>query len=271
MIFIILTFLIVGILVGILAGMFGFGGGIVVVPVVETFISIYKPEFLASSMQIAVATSLFVMIFTSLKTTYAHHKANNIIWNISLKLKAGLIVGAILGAAIASYLSSSFLKGVFIVFLVYTIIKLVMKMLSNAKHKVSEEANINTPSSILLYIYGLFTGFVSVVLGIGGSIVIVPFLRARNYQLTKAAAISSSIVPFLALFGTISYIVAGVNATQLPNYCLGFVYLPVAVSLIVGSLVGVSVGVKLSGKISQKLQNKVYLALIFVILAIMIF
>lgn len=272
MVFIILSFLVVGVVVGILAGMFGFGGGVVVVPAIETFISIYRPEFLAASMQIAVATSLFVMIFTSLKTTYAHHKAKNIIWSISLKLKVGLIVGTIVGAAIASYLSSSVLKVIFIVFLLYTILKLVTKMFSNAKNNISDETqSINKPSSLLLYIYGLFTGFVSVVLGIGGSIIIVPFLRARNYRLTNAAAIAASIVPFLALFGTVSYMVAGLHySLALPEFSIGFVYIPVAISLIFGSFIGVSIGVGLSGKIPQKLQNKIYLALMFVILAIMI-
>lgn len=270
MVFTILGFLIIGIIVGVLAGLFGFGGGLIVVPAVSTFIAIYKPEAISNSMQIAVATSLFVMLFTSLKTTYAHHKANNIQWSISLKLKAGLIVGTIVGATIASYLSSNVLKILFVIFLIYTVIKLVTKMISNVRYRIDEEGNINQPSSILLYAYGLFTGFISVVLGIGGSIIIVPFLRSRNYKLTKAAAISASIVPFLALFGAVSYIIVGYYALNLPAYSLGFVYLPVATSLIVGSFVGVSIGVKLSGKIPQKIQNRVYLILMFLILLIMV-
>lgn len=109
-------------------------------------------------------------------------------------------------------------------------------MLNSAKSEADEYCNnIDKPLPILLYIYGLFTGFVSVVLGIGGSIIIILFLRGCNYRLTTAAAIASSIVPFLALFGAISYIIAGYGLSNLPDYCLGFVYLPVAISLIIGS------------------------------------
>ncbi|OAM11782.1 hypothetical protein APD56_01020 [Francisella orientalis] len=101
---IVLSFVLIGILVGVLAGVFGFGGGLIVVPAIVIFISIYEPLFVSNSMHIAVTTSLFVMFFTSIKTTYAHYKANNIIWSIALKLKMGLIVGTVLGAAIACYL-----------------------------------------------------------------------------------------------------------------------------------------------------------------------
>jgi uncharacterized membrane protein YfcA len=108
------------------------------------------------------------------------------------------------------------------------------------------------------------------VLGIGGSIIIVPFLRGRNYKLATAAAISSSIIPFLALFGAISYILIGFSDSNLPSYCLGYVYLPVAISIIIGSFVGVSIGVKLSRIVPHKIQDWVYLACIIVILILMV-
>ncbi|ASG67868.1 UPF0721 transmembrane protein [Francisella halioticida] len=271
MISVIFCFVIVGVLAGILSVLFGFGGGIILVPAVAMYISVYEPIFTSNSMHIAVATSLFVMLFTSLKTTYVHHKANNIIWNVALKLKLGLIIGTILGAAIASYLSSVLLKILFIIFLIYSIIKLILKMLSNLKSKVSESnRSENKPSSKLLYIYGLITGFVSVVLGIGGGIIIVPFLRERNYKLTSAAAISSVLIPFLALFGAISYIIVGYGDSNLPSYCLGYIYLPVAISNLIGSFIGVSIGVKLSRIVSNKIQDWVYLIVIVVILILMI-
>ncbi|API87099.1 sulfite exporter TauE/SafE family protein [Francisella uliginis] len=271
MIFVIFCFALIGLLVGILAGLFGFGGGIIVVPAISTFISIYEPAYASNSMHIAVATSLLVMLFTSMKTTYAHHKANNIIWSVALKLKLGLIIGTVLGAAIASYLSSILLEALFIIFLIYTVLKLILKMLNNSKPNSKEICgNENEPSSKLLYAYGLFTGFVSVILGIGGSIIVVPFLRGRNYRLTNAAAIAAAIVPFLALFGAISYVIVGFSDPNLPNYCLGYIYLPVAISIVVGSFVGVSIGVKLSGKIPQKAQNWAYLVIMIIILIVMI-
>lgn len=90
-----ISFLLLGVLVGVLAGLFGFGGGLVIVPAVASFIVIYKPEFATNSMHIAVATSLFTMLFTSIKAAHSHHKAKNIVWGTALKLKIGLIFGTV--------------------------------------------------------------------------------------------------------------------------------------------------------------------------------
>lgn len=267
----IFCFVLVGLLVGVLAGLFGMGGGLIVVPTIATFMAIYKPEFASNTMHIAVATSLFVMIFTSLATTYAHHKARNIMWNVALKLKIGLVFGTIFGATVASYLSGELLKFLFIIFLIYTIIKWASKLLSKKSNILDEDAEIMYPSSKLLCSFGFITGALAVLIGIGGSVLVVPFLRHRNFQLTKAAAIAASITPFIAVFGTIIYIITGSGDTNIPAYCFGFVYLPAAVGIIIGAFIGSPLGVKLASIIPQKIQNWVYLIIIFIILLVMIF
>ncbi len=270
MIFILLGFVLIGLLIGVLAGLFGFGGGVIVVPAVMTYITIYEPEFASDSMHIAIATSLFCMIFTSLTTSYAHHRAKNIIWNLVIKLKAGLIFGVIFGAIIASYFSSEVLKVLFVIFMLYTIIKWFSTLLSNSKSSVAaEDLPVNKPSSKVLYIYGFITGTVSVLLGIGGSIIIVPYLKHRNYKLTQAAAITTSITPVLALFGAISYIILGADSSSAPKYCLGYVYLPAAIGIIAGSILGASFGVKLSKSIPNKIQNTIYLFIMIAVLLVM--
>lgn len=271
MIFIVLGFIFVGLLIGVLAGLFGFGGGLIVVPAVMTFITIYEPAFASDSMHIAIATSLFCMIFTSLTTSYAHHRAKNILWNIVLKLKGGLIFGVIFGAVIASYFSSEVLKALFVIFMLYTITKWVSKLLSNSRSSVAvEDLPVNKPSSKLLYIYGFITGTVSVLLGIGGSIIIVPFFKHRNYKLAQATAIATSITPVLALFGAVSYILLGSDSSSVPDYCLGFVYLPAAIGIIIGSMIGAIFGVKLSRSIPNNIQNTIYLFIMVVVLLVMI-
>lgn len=264
------SFLLLGILVGVLAGLFGFGGGLVIVPAVAAFITAYKPEFANNSMHIAVATSLFTMFFTSIKTTYSHHKARNIVWDTALKLKVGLIFGTVFGSIIASYFSSKILKVLFIAFLVYTVFKLLRKLLEKPNESLSKISDVKQKvSTKVLSSFGFITGTISVLLGIGGSIIVVPFLRNRNYTLTQSAAIATTITPFIAVIGTISYIVLGYDDINVPQYSLGYVYLPAAISIVIGAFVGASIGVKLSGKIPQEIQNWVYFAFVCLIVIVM--
>ncbi|WP_269078075.1 sulfite exporter TauE/SafE family protein [Francisella philomiragia] len=127
MLFLAICFIITGVIVGILSGLFGLGGGLTIVPLMMTFMSIYEPAYSSNAMHVAIATSLFVMIFTSSITTYSHHKSNNIIWEVAIPLKFGVIIGAVLGAIFACFLPGNILKIFFIIFLIYTIVKWAIK------------------------------------------------------------------------------------------------------------------------------------------------
>ncbi|MFC4892181.1 sulfite exporter TauE/SafE family protein [Pseudofrancisella aestuarii] len=268
MLLIAICFILTGVLVGLLSGLFGLGGGLTVVPVMIIFLSAYEPSYSANFMHIAVATSLFVMIFTSLISTYAHHKAKNIVWKVVLPLKIGVIIGTIFGAIAATFLSSKILKIFFIFFLIFTILKWAYKLFTNKK--TSNIIEFDEPKKILAGIYGFITGSIAVLLGIGSSVMIVPFLKHRNFSMSQAAAIASAITPFIALFGAITYIITGYNNVNIPSYCFGFVYLPAAVGLILGALIGAPLGTLLSTKIPYKIQNIIYLGFLILILFIMI-
>ncbi|WP_150465127.1 sulfite exporter TauE/SafE family protein [Francisella sp. SYW-2] len=269
MLFLAVCFIITGIIVGILSGLFGLGGGLTVVPLMMVFVSVYEPSFSANAMHIAVATSLFVMIFTSTITTYSHHKAKNIIWKVAIPIKIGVIIGAILGAILASFLSSKILKIFFIIFLIYTVIKWAAKSFSKKKKDGRASQRIE-PNNILSIIYGSFTGAIAVLLGIGSSVMIVPFLKHKNFTMGQAAAIAAAVTPFIALLGALTYIVTGFSEISLPHFCLGYVYLPAAIGIICGSLIGAPIGTRLSAKIAPAIQNIIYFAFLIIILIIMV-
>ena len=267
MILLALVFILTGLIVGILSGLFGLGGGLTIVPVMIVFLTVYEPSYSMNFMHVAVATSLFVMVFTSLTTTYAHHKAKNIIWEVVFPLKFGVIVGTIAGAISAGYLSGSFLKALFLSFLIYTIIKWVVKSRSTQKQK--EELNTQHPLKIISIIYGFITGSIAVLLGIGASVMVVPFLKHRHFSMSQAAAIAATVTPFIALFGAVTYIITGYGDINLPDNCLGYVYIPAAIALTVGAVVGAPVGTWLSGKVPVKVQNWIYLGFLVLVLIAM--
>jgi uncharacterized membrane protein YfcA len=262
-----LCFIITGLVVGVLSGLFGLGGGLTIVPMMIIFLSIYEPSYSTNFMHIAVATSLFVMIFTSLTTTYTHHKAKNIIWNLVFPIKFGVIVGTIIGAIFASYLSSDILKNLFLIFLIYTIIKWIIK--SFAKKIESNTLVVSQPLKLILLIYGFITGAIAVLLGIGASVMIVPFLKHKKFSMSQSAAIAAAVTPFIALFGAITYIITGFTDPNLPTNCFGYVYIPASIGLIVGAMAGAPIGTWLSSRVSANIQNWIYLGFLVIILIVM--
>jgi uncharacterized membrane protein YfcA len=141
-----------------------------------------------------------------------------------------------------------------------------VKSFKTSKAVVSHEPI--TPSNKLAVFYGCITGGIAVLLGIGSSVMIVPFLKHKNFNMTNAAAIAAAVTPFIALVGAITYIYVGLDVT-LPKYSLGFIYMPAALGMIVGAFIGAPIGTKLSSKIPQNIQNIIYFLFLLTILITM--
>ncbi|MCF6775217.1 sulfite exporter TauE/SafE family protein [Thiotrichales bacterium 19X7-9] len=264
-----LIFVITGIVVGILSGLFGLGGGLTIVPVMSVYLELTHVVGTEYTMHIAIATSLFVMIFTSLASTFSHHKKGNIHWQVAWPLGIGVLIGAVIGAIIAHLLNSEFLKIIFIIFLVYTIAKWILKTVKKPI-KNSENLTLVIPKTIILNAYGCASGFVAVILGIGCSVMAVPFLRHYKFSMPQSAAIAAAITPALAAVGATVYIILGYTSASLPHSMLGFVYLPATIGLIIGSFCGVPIGTWVSNKMPEKIQSIIYLLFLLLILIVML-
>lgn len=153
--------------------------------------------------------------------------------------------------------------------MIYAVIKWAVKSFS----KKSKSNNISQriePKMALSIIYGGFTGAIAVLLGIGSSVMIVPFLKHKNFTMSQSSAIAAAVTPFIALLGAITYIVTGLSDSMLPKLCLGYVYIPATVGMILGSLIGVPIGTRLSVKITPIIQNIIYFIFLIIILIIML-
>src|SRR5438093_11149733 len=119
-----ITLLVTGIVAGVLSGLFGVGGGIIIVPVL---IMIYSggtipPEYIV---QAAIATSLFTIIFTALSSAYRHSKQNNIVVSAALIIGVTSSVTVFLFSKAAIALSGDVLKKIFSVILILTAIRML--------------------------------------------------------------------------------------------------------------------------------------------------
>ena len=105
-------FALAGLFAGFLAGYLGIGGGLVLVPVLSWLFS-RDPATAGIAVQMAVATSLATMLFTSMSSLLAHHRRGAILWPLFRQLVPGLLAGALLGSIIADRIGNTALGNVF--------------------------------------------------------------------------------------------------------------------------------------------------------------
>ena len=116
-----IIFLAIGALAGFAAGLFGVGGGLIIVPLLYIVFTQmgYQPDVI---MHMALGTSLATIIVTSISSLIAHNKNSAVIWPVFKNLTPGLILGSFLGAGIAGLLSGANLQliiGIFVIWVAY--------------------------------------------------------------------------------------------------------------------------------------------------------
>ena len=119
-------YILLGIFSGFLAGLFGIGGGVIIIP---SFFFIFRwlgfPE--EALTQIVLGTSLGVIVFSSLASTYSHHIRKAVVWSIIKIIAPSICVGSALGAITASYIPSSTLQGLVAIFLIAVAVQMALQ------------------------------------------------------------------------------------------------------------------------------------------------
>lgn len=256
-----MTFLIyigLGIFAGMLSGIFGIGGGLVIVP---TLLICFKylgfPE--NHVMHLTIGTSLSIILVTVSNSMYGHHLNKNIDWNIVKKIVIPLIIGALAGSFVSKEIAANTLEVIFSIYVVLVSIKMFMDI------KIDRE--LKKTGRSLYSIVGFIIGFKSTILGIGGGTISIPFLTWRGQPMKKAVGVSASLGVPIALAGAASYIYNGLGLPDLPEYSLGFVYLPAVGGVVLTSSFFARIGAKISHKLPQQKMKKGF-ALFLMIVAV---
>ncbi|CAM4381461.1 MAG: hypothetical protein LEGION0403_FIIPPAGN_00703 [Legionella sp.] len=234
-------YLLIGAFAGIVAGLFGIGGGLIVIPsLVFVFqqMAVIPHEML---MHVAVGTSLAIMIITSLSAVIAHHKVGNILWSVLQKLWLGLIAGTISGSVLAAKIPNAWLKIFFGIFLLFVALKMLFDK--------SKEPSESFPKPWIIFLVCFFIGLTSGLLGVGGGILIVPFMIYCGIPARKIAGISNSCAFTIAVIGAITFIITGLNETTEIPYTLGYVYWPAILLVGATSSMFAPIGTKLHYKL----------------------
>lgn len=233
-----LLYLAFGALAGILSGLFGIGGGVVIVPFLVWQLGTQgvNPDLL---MVMAVATSLATIVITSVSAVYAHHRRGGIDWPVVRQMVPGILLGSVLGSIVAHHLPVQWFKLLFALFLLFVAARMGLGQ--------SQSSTRPWPrSSFLFGPAGLLIGTVSAILGIGGGTLSVPMLVRCQYVMKEAVAISVACGFPIAVAGTLTYGILGWNDPNLPNQSFGYVYLPAFGGIILTSVLFAPLGAKLA-------------------------
>lgn len=261
MIEIIIVCLLFGAIAGFLAGLFGIGGGLVLVPFLIWLFT--RLGFTENHVMImAVATSLATIIITSISSVLAHNRLGAVLWRVVFKLAPWIFSGAVAGAMTADYMTGASLKTIFAFFLLIV----CLQMLFQLKPVVGNEQL----KSAYYGIFGTLIGVLSTILGIGGGTLTVPLLVRYRFPIRNAVAISSACGLPIAIAGTLSYALLGWQQTNLPNGCVGYIYLPAFIAIISASIITAPLGAILANRLPTR-QLKRYFSVVLLIVAIKLF
>ena len=256
------AYLLLGAIAGFLAGLFGVGGGLILVPVLLLLFD--AQHFPAEQvMHLALGTSMATIIFTSLSSMRKHHQHGAVNWRVVRNITPGILFGTALGALLAASIPTLGL-GIFFALFVYFA---AAQILLDARPKPSRQL----PGMAGMTLVGTFTGWISSLVSIGGGTVIVPFLVWCNVPLRNAIGTSAAIGFPIAVGGTIGYIATGLalapwQLATLPPHTLGFVYLPALFWVALASVTTAPLGAKATHHMRIAVLRKL-LAVLLIILA----
>ena len=236
---------------GFMAGLLGVGGGIIMVPALYYAFTVLDFD-IATRMHISVGTSLAIIVPTSIISAKTHmeHKAVDV--NLVKSFGIFIVLGVIGGTFLAVNLRTSdfilffsimaFIVGLFFIFF-------RDKFLENPKKIKDSIKNIS----------GVAVGFISVLLGIGGGSLMVPFMRTFGYDIRKSIGTASAIGILIAVSGTITMITGGeiINNISTP-YTIGYINLFGFIVFVPVTMLMARIGAKAVYRTDKKLLSKIF-------------
>jgi uncharacterized membrane protein YfcA len=249
----ILMCLAAGAVAGLLAGLFGVGGGLVIVPVL---VAIFEMQGFDSSihMHLALGSSLATIVMTSSSSVIAHHRKRAVDWAVFKLLAPGLVFGALLGAALADFVQSEHLR------IAFGIGEILVAI--NMLRPKSSTAGRSLPGGLGLSSAGGVIGTLAAMGGIGGGTFMVPYLSWCGMQMQRVVATSAAGGLPIAIAGASGYAIVGWNEAALPAHSFGYLYLPGILGIITASVVVAPVGAHLAHKLPADKLKLAFAALL---------
>jgi uncharacterized protein len=249
-----------GLVTGFLAGLLGIGGGGIIVPVLYELFRIMGVDD-SVRMRVCVATSLAIIIPTSVRSLRSHWEHGAVDFGVIRRLGPWVIAGAILGVLIASRSPASLLKGVFVASTLFMAARIAF---GNGGSARTAETLPGQPWDALA---GAATGLISTLIGIGGGSYITAYMKFFGWPIHKAVGTASGFGPIIAIPAVIGFIVEGWGSPLLPPLSLGYISLLGVIVVAPVSVLAAPLGVKVAHTLSRRNLELVFLAFLLSVAA----
>jgi uncharacterized membrane protein YfcA len=248
------AYLAIGLAVGFLAGLLGIGGGMVMVPML-VFVFTAKGFPLEHMMHLALATALATIAFTSLSSVRAHHRHGGVDWAVARTMAPGILAGSLAAALAAGIIPTRPLAIFFTGFMFYAAAQMFVE--------IKPRAGRQLPGRAGLFAAGAGIGAISSVLAAGGAFLSIPFLAWCNLPLKRAIGTAAANGVPIAVAGTVGYVLQGSRVADLPQWSLGYVYLPALLLIVAASMPMAPLGARLAHRLPVKRLRVVFALMLF--------
>lgn len=236
-----------GLVAGFLAGVFGIGGGAILVPVFfQVFGYLGVDE--AIRMQLSVGTSLAVIVPTSMRSFFAHKARGAVDLDLLKSWVIAVPFGALVAAAIAAHVSGEALRAIFAVIALLVAIRMIF-------NRDSWRLGTDLPGNPWRFIVGWGIGLLSGLMGIGGGVLNNTFMTLFGRPVHQAVATSSGVGVLISIPGLVGFVIGGWGHPGLPVFSTGFINW-IAVALIIPITLAIApVGVRVAHGLSKRQLN----------------
>ncbi|MEM7774490.1 MAG: sulfite exporter TauE/SafE family protein [Pseudomonadota bacterium] len=246
-----------GLAAGFIAGLFGIGGGGVMVPILyEAFGWIGVDP--AVRMHLSVGTALAVMIPTTTSSFRTHLKRGNVDQSFISRMIVPVVFGVVVGSIIAKFSSAEALKWVWVI---------VAGVIAARQFAGSDFYQLGTeiPKSKLLEAWGVVIGVISTLMSVGGGAFVITTLALYGRSMQQAVGTSSGFGPMIALPGMLGFVWAGWGIAGLPPVSIGYVSVIGALCMIPTGVLAAPIGARVASGVSKRALEIGYGAFMIVI------
>jgi uncharacterized membrane protein YfcA len=247
---------------GYVAGLLGIGGGMLLGPFITIILSA-RGISADLAVKMAIATSMATIIFTSISSVRAHHQRGAVKWDIVKGLAPGIVLGSMIGSiGIFSLLKGTTLALVFAGFISFS----ATQMFLDKKPKPGR----SMPGLAGQVAAGTVIGLISGLVGAGGGFISVPFMMAHNVLIINAVATSAALGFPIAVANAVGYAVSGQGVAGLPEWSLGYIWLPGLAVIASCSVFTAPLGAKQAHSMPVAKLKRVFAGVLYVLAAYML-
>jgi uncharacterized protein len=254
--------LLLGTVVGFLAGLLGVGGGMMMVPVM-TWLLVQRGVPSGPAVKMAVATSMATILFTSLSSVRAHQRLGAVRWPIVRAMVPGILLGGLAsGAGAFALLKGKGLALAFSAFIGYTAVQMLLDRKPSPARAL--------PGAAGLAGVGAGVGFISGLVGAGGAFMSVPFMTWCNVPPRHAVGTGAALGFPIALASTAGYVVAGWSLPPTLPGAVGYLYLPALVIVAAASMSLAPLGARVAQRINVLALKRLFAVMLLALAASML-